>query len=93
MKIVVSLALFFACALGVWAINDYRINEQMKRDFVRQGMTTLDFRLDSGKTGRLDTIAMCSYYERHDDESGALSFVCLVGSIAYSGADRRPPAL
>jgi hypothetical protein len=38
MKVAAILALSFALALGVWAINDYRHNEEMRRDFARQGL-------------------------------------------------------
>jgi hypothetical protein len=82
MKMAASLALFLACALGAWAINDYHNNEQMNRDFLRQGATTLTFRLNSGKDLQFDTIEMCRYYERRDAIIGILSIVCILASIA-----------
>jgi hypothetical protein len=81
MKAAAILLVVFTLASGVWAINDYRKNEEVRRDFVRQGVTYLDFRTDSGKTVRLDTRKMATYYERHDAAIGALSVLSLIGSI------------
>jgi hypothetical protein len=47
MKRAAILALVVAIMLGAWAINDYRNNEEVRRDFVRQGITYLDFRNDA----------------------------------------------
>jgi hypothetical protein len=81
MKAAAILVLVFALALGVWAINDYRNQEEMSRDFARQGITYLAFRTDSGKTVQLDARKMATYYERHDATIGALSIISLIGSI------------
>jgi hypothetical protein len=75
------LVLIYALASGAWDINDYRNHEEVRRDFVRQGMTYLSIRTDSGKTTRLDVQKMESYYERHDAKVGALSLTCLISSI------------
>jgi len=80
MKIAASLALFVAVALGFWAINDYRNNEEVRRDFARQGITYLSFRNDAGQPMELDVRGMSDYYERHDAEIGTLSIVSFVVS-------------
>jgi len=74
------LVLVYALASGAWAINDYRKHEEMKRDFLRQGLTDLSIRTDSGKVIRLDVRKMASYFERDDLRVGAISLTCLIGS-------------
>ena len=80
MKFAAILALLVAIVSGAWAINDYRNNEQVRRDFARQGTTYLDFQTDSGEPARLDVRKMTDYYERRDAEIGALSLASLIGS-------------
>jgi hypothetical protein len=82
MKVAAILALIVAVVLGAWAINDYRNQEEMKRDLVRQGVTTLALRLDSGENVQLDVWNISAYYERRDAKAGALSAAFLIGSIA-----------
>jgi hypothetical protein len=43
MKLAAIFALAVAVVTGAWAINDYRNNEEVRRDFVRQGITYLDW--------------------------------------------------
>jgi hypothetical protein len=80
MKAVAVLALVLALLSGAWAINDYRNNEEVKRDFAREGIAYLSFRTDSGETVQLDVRKMAAYYERRDAMIGALSIVSLIGS-------------
>lgn len=83
MKVAAILALLAAFVSGAWAINDYRNNEQARRDFVRQGITYLHLRNDAaGKPMLLDVRAMMAYYERRDEKIAAFSAVFLIGSIA-----------
>jgi hypothetical protein len=81
MKSAAILALVLALAFGAWAINDYRNNEEVRRDFARQGVSYLDFRTDAGETVHLDVRKMSTYYERRDTEVGALSVAFLIGAI------------
>lgn len=81
MKLAAILALIVAVVAGAWAINDYRNNEEVRRDFMRQGITYIDFRNDAGEPVRLDVRGMTVYYERRDWEIGAVSASSLVGSI------------
>jgi hypothetical protein len=90
MNLAAMIALLVAIVSGAWAINDYRNNEGVRRDFVRQGVTYLDFRNDAGEPMRLDVRRMTAYYERRDAEVGALSAAFLIGSIALFW--RRPEA-
>jgi hypothetical protein len=48
MKLAAILALVVAIMLGAWAIKDYRNNEEVTLDFVRQGITYIDLRNDTG---------------------------------------------
>jgi hypothetical protein len=81
MKLSAILALIVAVVSGAWAINDYRNNEEVRRDFVRQNTTYIDFRNDAGEPVRLDVRGMTAYYERRDYEIGAVSAASLLGSI------------
>ena len=54
MKLAAILALLVAIVSGAWAINDYRNNEEVRRDFAKQGITHFDFRTDAGEPARLD---------------------------------------
>jgi len=78
MKLAAIFALVVAVVTGAWAINDYRNNEGVRRDFVRQGITYLDFRNDAGQPMRLDVRGMSDYYERRDAKAAALCMASLV---------------
>jgi hypothetical protein len=82
MKVVAILALIVAAVSGAWAINDYRNNEEVKRDFARQGVTYLSVRTDAGELVQLDVRGMTAYYERRDAMVATLSAAFLIGSIA-----------
>ncbi len=89
MKLAAILALLVATVSGAWAINDFHNNEEVRRDFARQGITYLDFRTDAGEPARLDVRKMSDYYERHDAEIGALSIASLIGSAVLFSRRRR----
>jgi hypothetical protein len=89
MKLAAILALLVAIVSGAWAIIDYRNNEEVRRDFERQGITYLDFRTDAGKPARLDVRKMSDYYERRDAEFGALSIASLIGATVLFSRRRR----
>ena len=80
MKLAAILALFVSIMLGAWATNDYRINEEVRRDFVRQGISSVDFRNDAGELMRLNVRGMTAYDERRDVQVGSLSVAFLVAS-------------
>lgn len=75
------LAMILAVASGAWAVNDYRNNEEVRKDFARQGIAYFDFRTDAGETVHLDMRKMSTYYERRDAEVGVLSVAFLIGAI------------
>ena len=89
MKLAAILALLVAIVSGAWGIIDYRNNEEVRRDFERQGTTYLDFRTDAGKPVRLAVRKMSDYYERRDAEIGALSIAFLIGSAVLFSRRRR----
>ena len=89
MKIAAILTMIVAFALGAWALNDYRNNEEVRRDFARQGIAYLDFRTDAGEAARLDVRKMSSDYERRDAEIGSLSVASLVGSALLFSRRKR----
>ena len=60
MKPAAILAVVVAIMLAGWALNDYRNNEQVRREAERQGFTSLALRLDSGENVELDMRAMAA---------------------------------
>jgi hypothetical protein len=81
MKVAAILGLLVAVISGAWAINDYRNNEEVRRDFVRQGIIHLSFRNNAGEPMQLDVRGMTAYFERHDAMIGSISAAFLTGSI------------
>jgi hypothetical protein len=89
MKLAAILALVVAVMLGGWALNDYRNNEDVRKDFERQGVTALGFRTDSGENVQLDVRKMTAYNERHDVKVGGLSIVSFVASAVLFSRRKR----
>ena len=89
MKVAAIFALAVAFATGAWAINDYRNNEEVRRDFARQGVTYIDYRDDAGQPMRFDVQGVSDYYERRDAKVAALCIASLVISgVLYSRRKR-----
>jgi hypothetical protein len=90
MKFAAILALIVAIMLGAWAINDYQNHEAVRKDFARQGVTSLAYRTDSGANVQLDIRNMTN--EHHDAEIGALSVAFFVGSAVLFSRRKRVAA-